>query len=96
VESPAEGAGVRTINQIACEAAVRVIVLLHATDAADLEVDERGERVVDQDPLASADGRDHTWPSSQIAISMKSTCTSSPIHLPSGRDSNRWVTDHLP
>ena len=38
---------------------------------------------------------EYSLPSSQIAISMKSRCTSSPMHLPSGRDSNRLVTAHL-
>jgi hypothetical protein len=39
---------------------------------------------------------EYTCPSSQIAISMKSRCTSSPIHRPTGRDSNRLFTAHLP
>jgi len=38
---------------------------------------------------------DHTLPSSQIAISMKSRCTSSPTHRPSGRDNTRLFTAHL-
>jgi len=39
---------------------------------------------------------ENTLPSSQIAISMKSRCTSSPTHRPNGRDSNRLSTTHLP
>ena len=38
---------------------------------------------------------EYTWPSSQIATSMKSRCTSSPMHLPKGRDSNFLFTAHL-
>ena len=38
---------------------------------------------------------EYTLPSSQIAISMKSRCTSSPTHRPNGRDSNRLLTAHL-
>ena len=37
---------------------------------------------------------DHTLPSSQIAISMKSRCTSSPTHRPNGRDSKLLLTTH--
>ena len=36
---------------------------------------------------------EYTFPSSQIAISLKSRCTSSPTHLPSGLDSN-LLTSH--
>jgi hypothetical protein len=38
---------------------------------------------------------EYTLPSSQIAIWQKSRCTSSPMHLPSGRESNRLFTAHL-
>ena len=37
-----------------------------------------------------------TLPSSQIATSMKSRCTSSPTHRPNGRDSNLLLTTHTP
>jgi hypothetical protein len=37
----------------------------------------------------------YTFPSSQIAISTKSRCTSSPMHRPNGRASNRLLTEHL-